>query len=815
MTRVHVSRPSLSLFASLRELYEASRTVRTPSELDAFLERAGALIGDTLGWSTVVINVHRRAWDDFVVTTVHGSDEAREHLMGTTQTWAQWGPLLRDRFERRGAYHIPGSAIDIADSGLVVYEPPRDPDESRPGAWDPQDLLIVPMHAADGEINGILSVDEPVSGLAPSNDDLDALVIVAHAAGAALDQTRDAAQDAEHRAALQQLLEVSTRIADARSANVVLEAVCHGIRDALGFERVTVALPSDDGTALRGVAAAGWDLADPVLQIDLPLETVERLLRPEYEQQGCYVLERRDALRILGVDGFPYTSEHNGSGPWAWYRDWLILPLRDREGDLIGGIWADEPRDRLLPTTPKLQALRLFADQAQAALETARHYEEMLHAAEHDGLTGLPNRRTLLDRLHQALLRARRAERTVAVLFVDLDRFKAINDTYGHDAGDEVLRTVASRIDGLVRPGDTVARLGGDEFVVLCEDIRDEDDALDVARRLRGALAIPIRLENDAVTLTASVGVSLPSWPNDTARALLRDADIAMYRAKQAGRDGEHLASDAMRAGASARIELERALGGAIERDEIELYWQPIVCLQTGRVHRAEGLLRWNHPSIGPVGPLEFIPVAEETGAILDLGRWVLAQACLQAERWQQTHGDLAPGAAVNLSPRQLRDTELTGEVERLLARHHLAPGTVTVEITEGVLLDGGPATAQVIESLQALGVSIELDDFGTGYSSLSSLERFRVDGLKIDRRFVSGRQRDGRGRAVVEALLMMARALGLRATAEGIETEEQLAWLRSLGADFGQGYLFARPAPAAAIDLLVTQPRRFAPAAA
>ena len=491
------------------------------------------------------------------------------------------------------------------------------------------------------------------------------------------------------------------------------------------------------------------------------------------------------------------------------------MPLRDRDGRLIGQIWADEPRDRLLPSTSKLQALRLFADQAQAALEAARQYEETLHAAEHDGLTGLPNRRTLLGRLQAALLHARRGDRTVALLFVDLDRFKAINDTYGHECGDEVLRTVAERIGSVVRPGDTVARLGGDEFVVLCEDVVGEDAALEVSRRLRAALNAPIVLESESVSVTASIGVALPSGAGDTARALLRDADVAMYRAKEGGRDAERLASAAMRAGASARASLERALTGAMDRDEIRLHWQPIVSMASGYTQRAEALLRWDNPDLGSVSPMEFIPVAEETGLIVELGRWALAQACAQAAGWRAAHGERAPAVAVNLSPRQLRDPAIVGEVERLLAHHGLPRGAVWAEITEGALLDGGPVTAQVLEGLQTLGVSVELDDFGTGYSSLSSLERFRVDGLKIDRSFVSGEQRDGRGRAVVEALLMMARALGVRVTAEGIETAEQLAWLRQLGCDFGQGYLFARPGPPEAIERLFTQAQPLAPAAA
>jgi len=259
---------NLSLFASLRELYDTARGVRSTAELDVFLDRAARLIGETLGWGSVVVNIHRRAWDDFYVTTVHGDDAARDALLGTSQAWDAWGPLMHARFDRRGAYMVPHDSIDFDGLGIYVYDPPPVSDDS-PGRWHHEDLLIVPMPSGSGELNGILSVDHPASGLVPSDDDLDALVIIASAAGAALDQTREATANAEHRAALQELLAVSTRIADARSTDVVLEAVCHGIRDALGFDRAAVVLPGADGRALQGVAAAGWDLDDPALRLDM------------------------------------------------------------------------------------------------------------------------------------------------------------------------------------------------------------------------------------------------------------------------------------------------------------------------------------------------------------------------------------------------------------------------------------------------------------------------------------------------------------------------------------------------------------------
>ena len=297
---------------------------------------------------------------------------------------------------------------------------------------------------------------------------------------------------------------------------------------------------------------------------------------------------------------------------------------------LRGLIWADDPIDRLVPSTPKLQALRLFADQALAALEAADHLERTQHLAEHDALTGLPNRALLLERLRHALPRTLRSDRTIALLFLDLDRFKAINDTWGHEAGDQVLCTIAARIDESLRPFDTVARLGGDEFVVLCEDVAGEDAAMEIARRLRASLARPIDVGGEYLAVSASVGVALPDGMSEDPEELLHAADTAMYRAKRRGRGASELASPALRAGASARARVERTLRGAIDRGEIHVYYQPIVDLRTGRVDRAEALLRWEHPTLGWISPMEFIPLAEESGQIIDLGRHVLAAACRQ-----------------------------------------------------------------------------------------------------------------------------------------------------------------------------------------
>jgi diguanylate cyclase (GGDEF)-like protein len=790
----------------LREAFAAACRVRTPSELAATLDGIAQLIAETLGYRTVVINAHRPAWDDFIASTVHGDDDVRTALLGTTHSWAEWAPLLHERFDRRGAHVILGEhSAAVADRVGTTYTPAATGSADDPEAYDPEDMILVVMRDNDGEAVGILSVDEPVSGRRPSEDEIDGLVTVAGFAGLAIAQAQEATRVAEHRGALEHLLAVSSQIADARSSDVVLAAVCNGIRDALSFERVCAQLAEADGH-LRPAAAAGWDPEDPALEISLTMADFEALMLPEYEQQGCYLIEHEQAARILGLgEGDSYHSRLNGDGPLAWARHWLVVPLRGMDGGLRGIVWADDPLDRLIPATPRLQALRLFADQALAALEGADHLERTQHLAEHDALTGLANRTLLLDRMGHALARSRRTDKTIALLFLDLDRFKTINDTWGHEAGDHVLRTIAARIDESLRPFDTVARLGGDEFVVLCEDIAGEAAALEIARRVRASLAQPIDVQGDRVRISVSVGVALPDGLSEDPEELLHAADTAMYRAKRRGGTSE-LASPAMRAGASARARVERTLRGAVERKEIHVYYQPIVDLETGQVQRAEALLRWEHPTLGWISPAEFIPLAEESGQIVDLGRHVLATACAQQAAWRERFGDAAPDVSVNLSPRQLRDPDLVEVAGGMLARDRISPGAVAFEITESVLLDGDPGTRRTLQALRALGAPLQLDDFGTGYSSLGYLRDFPVDGIKIDRAFVGQLHSDPADRAIVEAVVLMARALGLHVVAEGVERTEQRLLLEGLGVSYAQGFLFARPGPAAAVEEMLVR---------
>ncbi len=422
------------------------------------------------------------------------------------------------------------------------------------------------------------------------------------------------------------------------------------------------------------------------------------------------------------------------------------------------------------------------------------------HRSLHDPLTGLPNRRLYLQRLDEALERARQDSRAkpVAVVFLDLDGFKYINDSLGHHVGDALLVGVSDRLSGALRPEDMTARFGGDEFALLCEDVDGEADALVIGERINEALEAPFKVGGNELHVSASVGVALAAPGEDNGDALLRDADAAMYAAKRHGRARCELFGEPLRERATERLHIENDLRRAIERDELEVFYQPIVVLESGRVAGVEALVRWQHPERGLVSPADFISIAEDTGLIVPIGELVLDRACAQIAQWDAEGGPLAGiYVSVNVSARQLPNSALLVTVDRTLARHSLTPQRLTLELTESVLMEQGLAPTATMTALRKLGAKLALDDFGTGYSSLSYLQRFPLDTLKIDRAFVSGIGSRGREEAITGAIITMATALGITVVAEGIETVAQLNVLQGLGCPLGQGYLFARPAPA------------------
>src|SRR5687767_9213782 len=488
---------------------------------------------------------------------------------------------------------------------------------------------------------------------------------------------------------------------------------------------------------------------------------------------------------------------------------YAVAPIMTSDGQVIGTVcvidtaphaWTHTEINCLMDIAASLiMELELRSDLTQKR-QTQEH---LLYSTLHDALTGLPNRSLFTERLRHAMRRAaRHPDVLFAVLFLDLDRFKDVNDNLGHFAGDELLRAVARRLEACIRPEDTVARLSGDEFVILLESISETSDAGRVAERIEEALSFPINLGGAEVTTSASMGIVTSSMSQEQPEQLLRSADMAMYRAKAAGRARYEMFDRAMHTDALARLQLETDLRRAVEQGEFRLHYQPLVSLRTGRITGLEALLRWEHPLRGLVQPSEFIPIAEETGLIIRIGRWVLSEACRQLAEWQKAHPREQPlSMGVNLSVKQFSQPDLLDQLASVIRTSGIAPGCLRLEITEAALIDKGGAAMPLLTQIKQLGAQIYLDDFGTGYSSLIYLHRLPIDAIKIDRELVSTMDTDDKNLRLVRTILTFAQIVGVRAEAEGISSAEQLRELRALKCEHGQGYLFSAPIPHDAVD--------------
>jgi diguanylate cyclase (GGDEF)-like protein/PAS domain S-box-containing protein len=435
---------------------------------------------------------------------------------------------------------------------------------------------------------------------------------------------------------------------------------------------------------------------------------------------------------------------------------------------------------------------------------------QLTYRAFHDPLTGLANRALFRDRVMHALSRVSRGQ-NVAILFLDLDDFKTINDSLGHAEGDRLLAAVGARLVGAVRSHDTVARFGGDEFAILLEDMVSADEALEVVARVEEALRLPIGLRGREVTITASLGLA-HAVPGESADDVLRNADVAMYSSKESGSARHTVFEARMHAAIMDRLELESDLRGALARNELHLLYQPIVALATGRVQGFEALARWSHRSRGVLAPQHFIQLAEDTGLIVDIGRWVLNSACDELSRWHRLAASGADGLhtqlrmGINISGSQLEHGDFVSDVAAALERSGAPPNRVVLELTEGTLMRRTTEVLARLHALKALGVQLAIDDFGTGYSSLSYLQRFPIDVLKVDKTFVEGIARGGSDGALARTILALGEMMHVRTLAEGIETQEQYDALAELGCNFGQGYLFSHPLPSADVAAWAAQ---------
>jgi diguanylate cyclase (GGDEF)-like protein len=517
------------------------------------------------------------------------------------------------------------------------------------------------------------------------------------------------------------------------------------------------------------------------------------------------------ALRTKFDTALTFSSGPHTDGPS------VTTPLADGLTEVISGnvqgssIWDDDTAALLLAGGSALSlllAVSLFllgTGRARAVRLVSEKTGELAFQALHDGLTGLPNRVLVMDRIGHALARSARVEQPVALLFIDFDGFKTINDTFGHGAGDQLLRAVGSRLGGLIRDADTVGRLGGDEFVVLLEpgDTRPSPEL--VAERILELLNQPIELGGGVeVRLTASVGIAVGG--RETTEQLLRDADLALYSAKHAGKNRYVVFEDTMQTAIADRHALEVDLKRAIAHNELYLVYQPTFRLEDRKVGGVEALLRWQHPTRGLIPPDRFIPIAEDSGLILEIGRWVAIEACRQAASWRER--GLGLTMSVNVSGKQIDEPNFVDEISEVLDETGLDPAALTLEITETSLMRDPHEAAARLQALKQLGVRIAIDDFGTGYSSLAYLREFPVDSLKIDRTFVSGLENTQDASAFVTTLVQLGRQLNIQTLGEGIEDEEQLRRLLDAQCDYGQGFLFARPLPAEQLEALLSDER-------
>jgi diguanylate cyclase (GGDEF)-like protein len=512
----------------VQALIEVTRLVGGTESIQSVLDAIAHVLTETVGFAGVVINVYRPQWDDYEAATVVGPSEMVDDLLGATYD-ADWiNVILDERFDRRGAYFIPEGSLDweAADVGARWMPEPAPGEDD--GAWRPGDELFVPCRDSDGHMLAILSLGEPVSGRRATDSELDFLVAVGRHAALALEQAHRTHESRRHRAALERLVSLSTKLAEKASIESVLQAVCEGVQQALGFGKVVLELDDGDTGMVTARASVGW-LESEGPRRERTAHATDRLMRPEFEIGGCYLLSHDEAVALAGHGEYGST-ERNGRGPLAWNRHRLFVPLRDATGVVVGRIWADEPEDRLLPSRARLEALALFAGQAEMAIISAQQLEQLRVLAEQDPLTGLPNRRAFMRELEDEVERARRYGHPLTLAIGDVDRFKLINDTHGHPAGDAALCAVAEALRAGLRGSDGAFRLGGDEFALLLPETA-RDEAIEVVRRLD--VAFRASVPELFADLRMSVGFATLPEDGVDAESLIRRADAALYERKR------------------------------------------------------------------------------------------------------------------------------------------------------------------------------------------------------------------------------------------------------------------------------------------
>jgi diguanylate cyclase (GGDEF)-like protein/PAS domain S-box-containing protein len=733
--------------ASLRGLLELSRLTRRQPTLHETLRAVAETVSDALGFATTVVNVYRPERDDYEVVAVHGTNGVRETLIGQVTAAETWEPLLDPRFRRHGVYFIPEGSIEYDDS--VRWHVPE-PDDSVPAdedSWRPEDALFAPLDGAGGRRYGIISVDEPLSGRRPADHALEVLgALAAHAALAIESSLQMAALEAA-------LARNRAVIASTLDSVIVVDADDRVIEFNPAAERTF-------GFRMRDV------LGRPAVDLFVPPEirdAYQRGARRLRESRRSRLLDRRIETTAMRRDGTEFPVE--------------LTVTR------VAGAEGEAP---------------IFYAFVRDISERRRGEEQLAYLAYHDALTGLPNRLRVEQELDLALARARRSDGAAALMFVDLDDFKEVNDHLGHAAGDRLLAAVAGRLRGVLRSSDVLARQGGDEFLVLLADLADDAPlaAESVGAKLLEALREPFVIAGSEVRTGASIGISL--YPVDAAdtEALMRHADAAMYQAKGAG--GGRLAFHQRSAQLhSRRTGVSDQLRSAIANGELELHYQPLQSLDEAHtIAGVEALLRWRHPERGMLSPDEFMPLADQTSAGNELMVWVIAEACRQAREWLAD--GLSPLIGINVSPQQLLSPGFVTRFGHQVSTAGLSAENFVIELTESAwTLDSAEAPA-VIADLRSAGATLVLDDFGAGYSSNSRLPRLAFDAIKVDGRMLAGVPGDAAAVALLKAVLDLVAAAGSDVIVDGIETEAQVEFLTAYGIRFGQGVGLARPAPGA-----------------
>jgi len=802
----------------LRAVLEVSRALTSLDGEDELLDLIVSSACRCLGYRTCVIAV-RDERDVLRYRATAGCSPDDDRRLRTLSMSSDAFAILRDAATPFGSvlYVPPGHSVRAHPALAACFIPTE---VSAPSSeWRTGSLLFVPLVDRDGAVMGFLNPDDPVDGKLPTRGRITVLEAFAHQAVTALQIVRGRAAERERaraaereraraaeaqRRQLEGLLHASASVRGSLQLDEVLQQIAAAMADAGGFAGAVIYLrDAEDNVHARASVGLDPDEDARLRATPVPLDMFRHIMRPEMRLSRSYLFDHRyhsspqeldDALSVPALP--PDWSE----GQWH-PEDSLTVPLEDRDGHCIGLISVDQPYDRAFPDLARIQALELFADHCVVAVEQARLYEEMQALAMTDALTGLPNRTLLHDRLRHALAAAQRERTPLALLLMDLDRFKEVNDTLGHHYGDILLRQVGDRVRTALRASDTIARLGGDEFAMILP-ATDADGAATVSGSILSALEPPVIVDGHALDIRASIGVAVFPRHGDDAPALLRRADVAMYMAKRA-RTGVAVYHEEQDQHSAQRLALMTSLRQSLNEDRLRLHYQPLVDVAGERVTAVEALLRWPHPdpAQGFVPSDQFIPLAEHTDIIMPLTYWVLETAIRQCQVWQRAGFRLR--VSVNLSAHVLHDTHLPDIVQRLLRRYDTAPEWITLEITESALMVDPTQALEVLGRLDCIGVRMAIDDFGTGYSSLGYLKRLPVHEVKIDRSFVLNLDATTnlKDKAIVRSVIAMAQALGLRVVAEGVERRAIWDALRVLGCDLAQGYYMSRPLPPSELE--------------